>query len=250
VTWQVVSVAAAALLALGAGEALPLPNIVAVTPSGLIVPERLLRISITFATPPQDEVLNTIDLVQQDGGLIEGALLDQELWSPDRRTLTLLLDPGRVKTGLIAHDIAGWALRPDDHIMLQIAGRIEHRWTVIRGGCVVPDIGTWRIDAPRAGTDLPLTVVFPGSIDAQSRDLIAVVNESGHRIEGKSQLSDAERVWVFTPASPWTRGHLSLLVHPRLESPCGDEIGEAFEHVAGQGLGSRRTALSRRFSVD
>ncbi len=247
---QIVSVAAAVLVALVAGNMPLLPHVVAIAPSGSTVPERLLRISIAFATPPQDEVLQAIALVRQDASTITGALLDLELWSPDRRTLTLLLDPGRVKTGLIAHDIDGWALRPGERVALRVAGRIEHQWTVSAGGCMVPDINTWRIDAPRAGTNRPLTVVFPGQIDTQSRDLIAVVDESGQRIEGESRLIDAERVWMFAPAAQWQHGRLRLLVHPRLESPCGDEIGEAFEHAVGKGLGSQRAAPSRWFDID
>jgi hypothetical protein len=214
------------------------------------VPERLLRLSVTFVTASQVDVLPQIALLRQDGSEIQGALLDQELWSPDHLTLTLLLDPGRVKTGLMAHNVAGWALRPGDRVRLQIAGKVKHQWTVTSGGCVVPDLQTWQIKAPQAGTDRPLTVIFTGPIDAQSRDLIAVANESGDRIKGKAQLINGENAWVFTPSVPWRREHLKLLVHPRLESPCGDEIGEAFEHAVGQGLGSQRAALSRWFNID
>ena len=248
--WLLGHVVASVLLSLGVGGAVPFPNVVAVAPSGLTVPERLLRLSVTFVTAPQDEVLPHVALLRQDGSEIQGALLNQELWSPDRQTLTLLLDPGRVKTGLIAHNAAGFALRPGDLVRLQIAGKVEHQWTVTSGGCVVPDLQTWQIKAPQAGTDRPLMVIFTGSIDAQSRDLIAVTTESGNLIKGKAQLINEENVWVFTPTLPWRRGHLKLLVHPRLESPCGDEIGEAFEHAAGKGLGSQRAALSRWFNID
>ena len=240
---------AAALLAMAAGGAGPVPDVTAVVPSGPTIPERLLRISVTFAAPPKAEILSSIALVRQDGGVIEGALLDQELWSPDRRTLTLLLDPGRVKTGLIAHDAAGGILHAGKRVALRVAGRPVRRWTITTSGCVVPDIATWRIGLPRAGTERPLTLAFPGPIDAQSRDLIAVVDGVGHRVEGSARLAAGERLWAFVPTAPWTPGRLRLVVHPRLETPCGDEIGEAFEHAAGKELGTRRTAPSRWFSI-
>jgi len=250
VSWRQFMYGAAVLLSLAAGRTAPLPNVVAVAPSGSTIPERLLRLSLTFATPPLDAVLPQIALLHQDGSVIQGALLDQELWSPDRRTLTLLLDPGRVKTGLIKHDTQGLALRSGDRVTLQVADQLARQWTVIPGGCVVPDPKTWQVKVPSAGTALPLTLVFPVAIDAQSRDLIAVANEKGDRIQGASQLLNGETVWRFTPVVPWSRGQLRLLVHPRLESPCGDEIGEAFEHATGNGLGSQRATLGRWFSIN
>lgn len=241
---------AAALLALVTMAAAPGPVVVAVAPSGPAIPERLLRIAVTFAAPPRADVPPSIALTREDGHVIEAALLDQALWSPDRRTLSLLLDPARVKTGLIAHDAAGWALQPGERVMLQVAGRVVRRWTVAPGGCAVPDPGAWRIGTPRAGTAAPLTLAFPGPVDAQSRDLIAVADAAGRRVKGSARLADGERLWSFVPAVPWAPGRLRLVVHPRFESPCGDEIGEAFEHAAGAGLGSERTAPGRWFAVN
>ena len=39
------------------------------------------------------------------------AFLDMELWDRERRRLTLLLDPGRIKRGLAGHEKAGYPLR-------------------------------------------------------------------------------------------------------------------------------------------
>src|SRR5262245_8015553 len=83
------------------------PRVVAVGPSGLAVPENLLRISIRFDVAPEGQVLRHLSLATVDGRPLHEPFLDQELWSPDGRVLTLLLHPGRVKTGLIAHEQLG-----------------------------------------------------------------------------------------------------------------------------------------------
>jgi hypothetical protein len=36
----------------------------------------------------------------------------EELWDPYRRRLTLLLDPARIKRGLVSHEALGYPLRP------------------------------------------------------------------------------------------------------------------------------------------
>lgn len=239
------TILAGLLLALAA--AAPLPRVLAVAPSGATVPERLLRLSLTFEEPPEGAVFPLVSLRGQDGQAIEGALLDQELWSPDRRTLTLLLDPGRVKTGLLAHEQHGWALPAGQRVALWLGDMPVHRWRVRAGGCTVPDISAWRIEAPAAGGRAPLTLRFPGPIDARGANLIALADASGLRIDGEARLLDGEQAWRFVPAAPWRAGRLRLRVHPSLESPCGDAIGEAFEHPAGT---QAPVAASRWIAID
>lgn len=214
-----------------------------VAPSGPSVPEQLLRISITFANPPQGATLPFLALQRADGSVIPDAFLDQELWSPDRRTLTVLLNPGRVKSGLLAHDSLGAVLVAGDQVALTLHGSVLCRWAVSAGGCVVPDPSAWHIGGPRPGTRMPVTIDFPAPIDRQSEPLIAIADEKGHRVVGESRLASGERRWEFTPASPWTNQKWNVVVHPRLESPCGDEMGEAFEHAVATGLGALRSSV-------
>ena len=243
---------AVGLAALGiiAGAAAPQAQVVAVTPSGPTVPEKLLRISATFAVPQQEGLTAPVALLRDDGGAIPGALLDQPVWSPDRRTVVLLLDPGRVKTGLIVHGQAGPVLRAGERVALRMAGEIVHRWTVVAGGCAVPDLAAWAIEAPKADTREPLSLGFPAPIDAMSRDLVAVADAAGNRVDGAAHLIEGERRWRFAPAANWRRGTLYIIVHPRLESPCGDEPGEPFEHRSAQVVGSSLAVLRRSFLVE
>ena len=226
-----------------------MPDVLSVSPSGPTVPAGLLRLSVTFATPQADGLASPAALLRADHTAIPNALTDQQLWSPDRRALTLLLDPGRVKSGLVARAEAGPVLQPGEIVALRIAGAVVHRWRVTAGGCVVPDPASWTLAAPRSGSREPLQLDFPGPIDALSRDLIAVADSMGNRICGSAALSDGERRWSFAPATHWPPGSLQVIVHPRLENPCGDEPGEPFEHAAGQELGSSHAALRRIFTT-
>ncbi|MEO0931908.1 MAG: hypothetical protein AAFY14_14880, partial [Pseudomonadota bacterium] len=74
-------------------------------PSGDVVPENLLRMYLYFSGPMAEaDILPHIRLRHEDATAVDGVFLSNrfDLWSPDRTRLTLLLDPGRVKTGLNA----------------------------------------------------------------------------------------------------------------------------------------------------
>jgi hypothetical protein len=177
-------------------------------------------------------------------------LLSDRLWSPDRRTLTLLFDPGRVKSGLIAQDVHDAPLSAGQSVTLVVGGQRAHAWRVEAGGCVPPNPARWRIDPPAAATLNPLTVTLSGAIDRQSIALIAVADDGGERVAGAAELGEGESSWSFAPKRPWRRGAYQIVVHPRLENPCGDEIGEGFQHPAGEALGSNRVASTLRFAVE
>jgi len=208
------------------------PPVVAVTPSGDTVPERLLRITVTFAAPSAVAAPETA-LRRDDGSVIGGALLTQPLWSPDRRKLTLLLAPGRVKTGLVAHDTQGWALAAGSGVTLWVQGAPAHHWTVVAGGCQSLAVPAWHIEPPAAGSRAPLAVSLNAAVDGVAVGLIAIAQADGWRVAGAASLTDAERRWAFVPDTAWAAGHYRLVVHPRLETPCGDEAGDLFEHPAG-----------------
>ncbi|MEM8960927.1 MAG: hypothetical protein AAGD38_05575 [Acidobacteriota bacterium] len=76
------------------------------------LPANLLRAYVYF-TEPMDRVgmLSSIDLLDADGEVVPGVFLANrhDLFSPDGRRLTLIFDPGRVKTGLAARDPRGRA---------------------------------------------------------------------------------------------------------------------------------------------
>jgi len=100
--------AATLAVTLGCSHAEPsIPRVVLVQPSGTQVPANLLRISIRFADQVEGPLLPRITLLRADGRKIQEPFLEQELWSPDGNVLTIMMHPGRVKSGLKARAAMG-----------------------------------------------------------------------------------------------------------------------------------------------
>ncbi len=82
----------------------------AIYPSADRLPQNLLRIYIQFNEPmAQGDAYRHIALTRSDGRKLEYPFLElaEELWDPSGRRLTLLLDPARVKQGLVPREEDG-----------------------------------------------------------------------------------------------------------------------------------------------
>ena len=215
--------------------------------SAATVPERLLRLSIQFKNAPDAASLGAVELRDAQGHALADALLPDDLWSPDGRTLTKLLTPARVKSGLAANLKEGRPLVSGQTLGVYLGEREVGRWQVESGGCGQPEPGSWVIEGARTGTWDALRLQLPSPIAWQSRELIAVVAPNGQRMAGQSNLVRGETEWRFTPRQPWVHGTYTIKVHPRLESPCGDEMGEPFEHDSAKSLGAVRATQTLEF---
>src|SRR5262245_53398912 len=145
--------AAVLAVALGCAQARqPAPRVALVQPSGPEVPANLLRLSIRFEAPVEGPVLRRLALLCADGTPIQEPFLDQELWSPDGKVLTVLMHPGRVKSGLIAHDELGPILSTGEDVALVLDGHAVKQWRVGPAVTVGPSVSAWKVSAVRAGS--------------------------------------------------------------------------------------------------
>lgn len=221
-------VAPAAVLAAGASP----PG---VTPSGDSVPENLLRIELHFARPLRHALaMDRVRLVDASGATIPDAFLDLPLPGDDGRSVTLLLHPGRVKTGVGANLALGRALRAGEDVALvvddpQLPHPLRQRWHVMPALEAGVFDGAWRVDAPRAGTRGPVRVTLATALTASSAALIAVRDPQGGRLAGAVSLRDGETVWEFRPVTAWRAGRYAIVVHPRLEDVAGNRPCAPFE---------------------
>jgi len=216
--------------ALGSSHAgQPAPRVVLVQPSGPEVPANLLRISIRFAAQVEGPLLPRFSLLRADGSQVEAPFLEQELWSPSGRILTVLLHPGRVKTGLKAHDEKGPILSVGDDVALTLDGVPIKRWNVGPADEVGPIVSAWRVSPGRVDSKQPLVVAFDGSIDGQDVEYLAIADVRGRRVAGRAQLTNGESTWTFTPRAPWRPGAYKLVVRGTLEDPAGNRLGSHFE---------------------
>ncbi|HSI47911.1 MAG TPA: hypothetical protein VLA61_06560 [Ideonella sp.] len=208
---------------------------VQVFPSGASVPENLLRIELRLPRPlPQVLDMRHVKLLDAAGQVLPGALLDLPLPSADGRQLTLLLHPGRVKSGLVAHERLGLALKAGDSVTLQIddpalGPALRKTWQVTAADRTAPEPTRWRIAPPVAGSSAALLVALDAPVSASGGRLIAVRGPDGQRLPGRPQLMHAETGWRFVPAQPWVAGRYTLMVHPDLEDAAGNRACALFE---------------------
>ena len=148
--------AVALAMALGVSHAAPpapssaAAQMVRVRPSAGQVPANLLRLSIEFATRIEGPVLPRLALLRPDGKSLTQPFLEQDLWSPSGRVLTVLMHPGRVKTGLNARDSLGPILVDGDDVTLTLDDHPIHRWRVGPPDTYGPVVSAWRLSSVRA----------------------------------------------------------------------------------------------------
>ncbi|WP_418148045.1 hypothetical protein ABL850_28180 [Variovorax paradoxus] len=230
--------AVALAVALGASHAAPpTPSTAAaqrvrVQPSAGQVPANLLRLSIEFAARIEGPVLPRLALLRPDGKPLVQPFLEQELWSPDGRILTVLMHPGRVKTGLNAREVLGPILVDGDDVSLTLDGRPIQHWRVGPADTSGPAVSAWRLSSVRAASRQALVVTLDGAIDGRDADYIAIADPQGRRVSGEARLKDSERTWTFTPHAPWRAGEYRLIARGTLEDPAGNRLGGRFETPA------------------
>lgn len=226
-----------------AGLPLARADSVEIHPAGPAVPENLLRIELRFDRPqrlPFD--VERLTLFDGEGREIRHALLDMALPDADGRRITVLLDPGRVKTGVGPNLEAGRALKAGATVSLRVAGGDGDPSTAVKTWRVTAAVSQalqpqlWRLDAPRRGTRDPMSVDLRAPISSASEGLIAVVDRQGRRVAGRVSLADGDATWRFDPALPWVSGRHRLVIHPGLEDPAGNRSCAAFEAPIGSTL--------------
>ena len=216
-----------------------------VYPSTDVLPENQLKLYVHFsASMARGEAYRHIHLLDAEGVEVELTFLelDQELWTRDFRRFTILFDPGRIKTGLVPNLEEGRALVPGRSYTLVIGSEWrdansqplarEYRKTFRAGPFddVAPDISTWRLGVPDAGTMNAVTVEFPEPMDRGLMDrLITIVDSVGETLQGSVEVDREETRWLFVPADPWEPGDYALVAGTELEDLAGNALNGLFE---------------------
>lgn len=219
-----------AFSALPVSEVSVSPLVAAVYPSGDTIRENLLRISVRFDSPPNQAFPPEVKLLREGGEQIENVFDKQLVWSADGTVLTLLLGPGRVKTGLAAHKQLGRALTEGDTVLLAVDEKIVKRWQVVEASKRQLKPNSWMFEIPPLSIQESFVITFDEPIDAMGKGYIAIFRPDGKRVNGQAFLEAGEKKWRFVPASsPWIAGDYQVLINPHLEDACGNSVSSAFE---------------------
>ncbi|MCU1457846.1 MAG: hypothetical protein JWL73_1938 [Actinomycetia bacterium] len=209
------------------------------------VPRNLLRIYVTFSGPMREGVAAAhVRLVDAAGVAMHDALLpmEPELWDGSRQRLTVLLDPARIKRGLVGHQELGYPLRAGERFRVVVDGawlRVPHEreYAVIDDERRRIEPERWIVRAPAASTREPVEIVFDRPLDhALLARCLRVVG-----VDGVGRAGPEDRSWTFVPIDPWPAGAHSIAVDPVLEDLAGNSVDRVFDRDLADAADTPRT---------
>ena len=213
-------------------------------PTADVLPENLLKLYVHFSAPmARGDAYDSIQLLDQGGKPVEAPFLtlDQELWDPEMRRLTLLFDPGRVKRDLLPNRDVGAPLVPGRSYTLVVAERFRDargqrlreefrkHFRVVAADRTAPDPESWRIVPPVKQGGF-LSVQFPEPMDAALAARMQLRWPNGEVESLTYKLEDGERRMLFKAhARQWVPGEYRLIISTLIEDLAGNRIGRLFD---------------------
>ena len=220
------------------------PRCLAIHPTAAEVPRNLLRLYVWFSAPMSEGyAAGHVRLVDAAGDTLAGALLptEHELWERDRRRLTVLLDPARIKRGLAAHRQAGYPLRSRRAVPAGGRRRVPRRARPPLRGARRAGYAVGRTSGagsnPAPGS-LPPRRRHPRAARGHLRPArsttacSAAACASPARTAGRWRAARARpgrTVVAADAAPPWAPGPHQLVVDPVLEDLAGNSVSRVFD---------------------
>lgn len=234
-----------AAITLKAPELGPLATVDRIDPTADVLPENVLRFYLHFSRPmSQGHAYDHVQLLNDQGQPIDLPFLEiaEELWDRSGRRLTLLIDPGRIKSGLKPREVAGPVFEsghsytlivdrdwPDaDGRPLREPARKSFRIGPPDESQPRPD--SWTIHPPTSGSRDPLRIDLREPLDRPLAErLIWIEDNRGEPIAGDASLDKAGTGYQFRPSKPWRSGPYTIRVGSVLEDLAGNSIARPFE---------------------
>ncbi len=225
----------------------PSTSIVQVYPSGDVLPENLLKFYVHFSSSMSvGDVFDSIHLFGPSGQELPDVFLGQELWDTERKRLTVLFEPGRIKRDLVPHQEQGAPLAEGGRFRLVIDRGLEDgRGLPLREGFEkifevgpadreMPIPSTFQVLVPSAGSPEPVQLQFSESLDAALLlSCLRVVTAAGNQVVGSIHLLSGETGWSFCPEKPWSRGSYCIQMRRELEDLAGNNLRSVFDAEVG-----------------
>ena len=223
--------------------ATPVTEVIEIWPTVGELPRNQLRLYVEFSQPMSEGFaqanVTVVDVA--NGKTLDDALLpmEPELWDRDRRRLTVLFDPGRIKRGLEPHAEAGYPLEAGMVIDVLLAesfldgqgrrllhaGRRRYRVGPDLRGRVEPD--AWVVDPPRAGTYDSLRVAFGRPLDHALLRRCPGVGRGGPTSSKSAPCARRRKNREISPPPPRGPGTASTPPRPRTQNAARATRGSA-----------------------
>jgi len=222
------------------------PEITGVFPSGDSLPENVLRFYIHFSVPMRPHVaFDYIKLVDASGRIDDSAFMKfkQELWSADRKRLTVLIDPGRIKRNVSTNLRLGPALRNGESYRLVVEGgwptangaeslaSFSKPFSVTTALRELPKTDVWETSVPELRTKDALRIKLDRPFDHQLLQTdIKLFSLTGEEIHGQCSVGKDETEWLFQPSDAWVNERIHIVVDSELEDVAGNNFRELLDH--------------------
>jgi len=222
----------------------------AVYPTARPLPANVLKFYVHFSRPmARGFVYEHAHVLDGEGEVVRQPFLEleEELWNPAGTRLTLLVDPGRIKRGLLLHEQMGAVFEPFRSYTLLVeagwpgadgavlASDLRVEFTTGAPDVVQPDPAGWVLELPTASSREPLVLALDEALDhALLERMLRIVGPDGSALAGNVMIADGETQWSFVPARPWSGGEHQLLVDVDLEDLAGNSVGRLFEVHLGE----------------
>ena len=244
----------------------PTTEVLAIYPSVEVLPVNQLRLYVHFSAPmSEDWAARAVHLRRADNGEpLAGVFVERpELWDGERRRLTLLLDPGRIKRGLVPNQQSGYPLIEGVPVVVRIDAAFrdaegwpidaiaERRYEVGPAVRTHVDPARWRCEGPVAGSTDALRVQFERPLDhGLIERCLWVVDAAGKRLAGRTSVLPGEREWRFEPQARWALGRHAVMVDPRIEDLAGNSVARVFDRdvTRAQDAPGPRSCVSFNFT--
>jgi len=220
-------------------------SVIKIFPSTQTIPANLLKIHIQFSQPMQEgKSKKYIHVLNENGDIIADIFLDlqPELWNEDRTSLTMWLDPGRIKRDLQPNLKMGPPLNVGlryqlvisknwrDQRGLELANDFVKEYQVMSDDRKKPNVNDWKITFPEADSKNDLAINFGETIDYELATNAIRVYKNGEIVEGSINVKDSESNWAFTPSNKWSPGKYEIVIESRLEDLAGNNLKRLFDH--------------------
>ncbi|WP_405206339.1 hypothetical protein [Aquimarina sp. LLG6339-5] len=208
-------------------------------------------------------ILKHLQLTNQEGKNITGAFYENqyELWNHNRTEVTLIIDPGRVKTGLFAHNTMGRAFDEGEYYTLKVdsllldfndrklAKSYTKKFVAVAEDITAPNQKKWNISVPKPKSKEALYISFNDKIDHISAQTLIKVIQDKKEVKGEIQLSKGEKEWYFIPNKKWEKGEYQILIHPALEDICANSLNQVFDHHIKDFTQDNKQILILKFTI-
>ena len=228
----------------------PSTTILGVYPSGPEIPLNLLKIYVYFSSK-MSEGFASRHVEFRDAStsqVIPDVFLpmEPELWDESRTRLTLLLDPGRIKRGLVPNMETGYPLNEGVSVAVTVdnsfqdsAGRnlvsgIRKEFNVGEASRLKVNHVLWKYTIPSIDSFDTFSINFDRPLDkALVENGLSIVDAKGRYVEGKSFADVGEKSWHLKPKYKWIANDYRLIINPLLEDLAGNSLVRVFDRDVG-----------------